>query len=46
LGHDAGDGTVHAYKRTSFFDLRIELMADWSDYLGTAFMRAKLRVVV
>ena len=46
LGHDAGDGTVRAYKRTTFFDLRIELMADWSDFLGTAFKRAKLKVVV
>ncbi|SFJ01407.1 site-specific integrase [Bradyrhizobium sp. Gha] len=36
LAHKISDKVVAAYKRTRFFELRNQMMADWSDYCARA----------
>jgi hypothetical protein len=36
LAHAIGDGTVAAYQRSDLFEKRVNLMADWANFIGTA----------
>ena len=35
LAHKVSDAVIAAYKRTNFFDLRKQLMADWAAFAST-----------